>query len=96
MSKYHYVECRTLGHSWDQIPSTRRPTSGILMTFRCVRCTSIREDTLNSLYEVVARRYVKPDDYHADRRGRSDWRRALAAMPGPRKLLTTGTGREGQ
>jgi hypothetical protein len=91
MAKYEYVECRAIGHSWDQIPSTRRPAWGELMTFRCVRCGTVREDVVDLLGQLSYRSYNKPEDYSVtgeNRPSRSDWRRQMIQKN--RKLITKG------
>lgn len=73
-----YVMCRTVGHSWDHIPNTRRPPWGTLLTFRCTRCGTTREDIIDNLGDLSHRRYVRPSDYKTmTPRKRADWRLLL-------------------
>jgi hypothetical protein len=91
MTKYNYVRCRALGHSWEQIPSTRRPSWGFLMTLRCVGgCGTIREDVIDANGDLSTRRYLKPDDYSFDTNlNRADWRKRLHRQN--RSLFSKGT-----
>lgn len=77
ITKYKYVKCRAYGHAWDQIPTKRRPEWGTLLTFRCIRCTGIREDILNAYYDLSHRNYDMPEGYKTDKRTRSEWREEL-------------------
>lgn len=60
--KREYVACRTIGHSWDDLP----PVSGEpVIRLRCVRCTMQRLDTVSiTTGHVVRRRYIPPVDYY--------------------------------
>ena len=60
-----YYECRHLGHSWDDIPVTRRPPFGVYIWLRCDRCTTERHDILPSVRDgkLLSRKYYYPDGY---------------------------------
>lgn len=80
MKQYRYVTCRATGHSWEMIPSTRRPPWGTLLTFCCTDCGTIREDVIDSIYNLSTRKYYHPDDYKTGTVPKSDWRRDLVRM----------------
>lgn len=75
----NYVRCRTLGHSWDDWPTSDYVASfGWLLPFRCVRCDTKRLDTIDSRGSVGSRRYIWPDDYKlVEKRSRDEYRREL-------------------
>lgn len=55
------IRCSVLGHAWDQIPNTRAPEFGVLLSFRCIRngCDRGREDIVNRFNgELLSRRYL--------------------------------------
>lgn len=63
-SSTKYYECRHLGHSWDQIPSTERPPWGVYLWLRCTRCTMLRKDIINQFTgELMSRKYDQPIGY---------------------------------
>jgi hypothetical protein len=77
---YRYVECRAIGHSWDQIDDDRSHKSfGAALQFRCTRCYSVRRDVVSTVTgELLYRSYSKPDDYAtSDPLDRNDWRLLL-------------------
>lgn len=63
-----YVLCRTLGHSWDEMP---QPDFSIEMFrlhmaaigLRCTRCTCERYDYIGSDLKVATRTYKYPNGY---------------------------------
>lgn len=73
--KYQFNACRSLGHAWDQIPAHRRPPWGKLLVFRCTRCFTVREDIVDSNFNLSSRRYTHPDGYKSDKRPRREWMR---------------------
>ena len=67
--KDEYVLCRTLGHSWDEMPNPEFSpeqfrTSAGAMALRCVRCTGERYDYIGKDMTVVYRRYIMPPHYN--------------------------------
>jgi hypothetical protein len=86
-----YVACRSLGHSWEQIPSTadagRPHPNCVWLWLRCVRCGTERHDQV-SLWDggIAARAYAWPDGYKhgADepQLRRDDWRWAYLRVTG--------------
>lgn len=60
-----FYECRHLGHSWDDIPVTRRPSFGVYIWLRCTRCTTERHDIISSVSDgkLLARKYHYPEGY---------------------------------
>lgn len=61
-----YVECKTLGHAWEEF--NPRDGSGLngwdsRLTLRCTRCTSTRFDFIDYMGELGDRKYWRPDDY---------------------------------
>lgn len=79
--KYRYTQCRALGHNWESVPNRRKAPWGVLMTERCTGpCHGIRENTLDSNYDLSVRVYDLPEDYSDVPPGmtRADWRREHA------------------
>lgn len=64
-----FWECRHLGHSWDDIPVTKKPPFGVYLWFRCVRCTTERHDIIqgHSNGDLLSRKYHYPDGYKVQR-----------------------------
>jgi hypothetical protein len=72
--KDDFVICRTLLHSWDEIPDdggrlkeyrTNKTTARML--FRCTRCGTCRYEVWNILTgDLVSRSYDYVEDYQAD------------------------------
>jgi hypothetical protein len=66
-----WVECRTLLHSWDEIPFDGggmrdvRPTrSTVVLLFRCTRCSTLRYDAWSRVTgDLIARAYRTPAGY---------------------------------
>lgn len=63
-----YVICRTLGHSWDELPNAEFSpelvrTSAAALALRCTRCLTERYDYINKSMDVESRRYVYPPHY---------------------------------
>jgi hypothetical protein len=59
------LRCRTYGHSWDEFyPNNMgEPEYGWRLSLRCTRCTAERHDTIDSIGQIAARRYIYPDGY---------------------------------
>ncbi|HEY7418514.1 MAG TPA: hypothetical protein VH593_25260 [Ktedonobacteraceae bacterium] len=73
---YAFVECRTLGHAWEQIPSTKRPPFGEYIWTRCVRCTMERHDIVNRFNgRLESRHYYQPEGYKAEYIERAEYRK---------------------
>lgn len=64
-----FVECRTLGHAWEQIPRKVREHdwSGYGFALRCVRCGCERFDDFDHLGQLSHRKYDHPEGYHMAR-----------------------------
>lgn len=63
-----FLECRHLGHNWDDIPVTQRPPWGVYIWYRCTRCTGERHDIINQFSgDLMSRRYYYPDGYKMTR-----------------------------
>jgi hypothetical protein len=64
-----YVLCRTLGHSWDELPdpefstSLYRSSTGAL-ALRCTRCRAERYDYIANDMTVASRQYRYPPQYN--------------------------------
>jgi hypothetical protein len=63
-----YLQCRTLGHMWDDNPQGelhtdlwRASTGGLAL--RCTRCATERFDYIDSNYQVFQRYYRYPPRY---------------------------------
>ena len=73
--KPEYVECRVLGHAWEDVTGmpggkVRRVEylTGRRMRFRCTRCTMERHETWSELTgELIARQYDQPGGYKLGR-----------------------------
>lgn len=64
----HFVQCRLLGHAWDEVVSDlvrhgRRTLPGQRMSFRCVRCGTVRDEVWSRDGDLVSRRYIYAEDY---------------------------------
>ena len=75
VNEVYFVQCRLLGHAWDEIPSDlkkhgRRRLTGLRMAFRCVRCGTVREELWNSRGELVTRNYDYSENYQFARGSR--------------------------
>jgi hypothetical protein len=63
MNKRQFVRCRTIGHSWDDIPADPSP-DGFQMWLRCVSCGMVRKDTIGRhTGYLIGRRYEAPEGY---------------------------------
>lgn len=75
------LRCRTLGHAWDDfVPQgMKRAAFGTRLSFRCVRCTTIRHDICSWIDgSLVSRSYQYPDVYALDgKHARAEFRLAL-------------------
>ena len=64
-----FVQCRLLGHAWDEIPSNisdkggKKWIPGQRMSFRCVRCGTIRNEVWSKVGELVTRSYDYTEHY---------------------------------
>lgn len=59
-----YVQCRTYGHAWEEIPVTESHIDGESLWLRCVRCATERHDVFDRRYgHIVHRGYDYPDAY---------------------------------
>lgn len=73
-----FTPCRTLGHAWDEVPSTWRPDNGLaVITLRCTRCTTTREDVISRLSGgLYGRYYTYPEGYKdAEKMNKDAWRK---------------------
>ncbi len=83
VNAYEYVSCRASGHSWDQIPTVRKPEWGTLLTFRCIDCHMVREDVIDAYGNLSHRNYIRPEGYEWEGEvTRADWRQALVVKNG--------------
>jgi hypothetical protein len=59
-----FLDCRALGHAWQQCAPDRKPQFGELQVFQCLRCLSIRDDLVSSKYgELLSRGYRMAPGY---------------------------------
>ena len=59
-----FLECRMLGHSWEQFGTPQRKRSwGTTLTFYCTRCGMERDDTFDINGDLSMRAYIQPDGY---------------------------------
>lgn len=60
-----FLDCRSLGHAWQQCAPDRKPQFGELQVFQCLRCRSIRDDLVSAKYgELLSRGYRMAPGYH--------------------------------
>jgi hypothetical protein len=85
----NYIACRTYGHAWFDAPIEGAwaqgwgSIGGNPMCLKCERCTAERHDVVNSLGEIIYRRYLHPENYKYQRNERptiQDMRLALIAV----------------
>lgn len=55
--------CRTIGHSWDAYDVVKQSRSAFVVSLRCERCTSIRNDVIDSHGFLVSRYYIYVEGY---------------------------------
>lgn len=61
----HFLDCRSLGHAWQQCAPDRKPKFGELQVYQCLRCLSIRDDMVSSKFgELLSRGYRMAPGYH--------------------------------
>lgn len=86
ISPDEYAACRTLGHSWDQIPTPPewRAPGVVYLQLRCIRCTTERRDEISvNTGDVLGRRYEHAPGYlmhKDDLMSRTTWRLAYLRM----------------
>lgn len=69
-----YLACRDLRHAWEELGYYReRGTSGaIIRKLQCLRCGTLRRDTLSNSYsEKTTHYYGHPEGYRIDGMGRA-------------------------
>src|SRR5262245_8448049 len=60
-----FLDCRSLGHAWQQCAPDRKPQFGELQVYQCLRCLSIRDDLVSAKYgELLSRGYRMAPGYH--------------------------------
>lgn len=68
-----FIQCRSLGHSWDWIPNVSTPSFGAYIWFRCERCSMIRKDIIAAHSgQLLARHYEQPVGYRVPKDERPD------------------------
>lgn len=75
---YTYVVCRCVGHAWSRIEATRTPPFGVLLTWECMRCSTIRDDIVDRYRgALLSRSYRYADGYRvpSDQQGHSGVKR---------------------
>jgi hypothetical protein len=74
-----FLDCRSLGHAWSQHATDEKPPAGCaILAYHCLRCGSIRTDTVSGKYgELLARNYKLPPNYRVETPG--DGRRTFSA-----------------
>lgn len=84
MNRRDYVRCRTIGHSWDDIPVTEPHPDGPQFWLRCVSCHTVRKDVIDQRWGTLLHRsYDYPDDYRLasdEMPSRDDFRLRLLEM----------------
>ena len=89
---YPYVRCHVLRHTFEAvgaIPGVQlRPRYGVLVTFRCVHCSTVRLDVVNrGNGDLQYRDYIHPDDYSHPFMTMAQWRVLLLAEINPALLV---------
>lgn len=60
-----FLNCRSLGHAWQQCAPDRKPQFGELQVYQCLRCLSIRDDLVSAKFgELLSRGYRMTPGYH--------------------------------
>lgn len=60
-----FLDCRSLGHAWQQCAPDRKPAFGELFVYQCLRCQSIRDDLVSAKFgELLSRGYRMAPGYH--------------------------------
>lgn len=79
-----FIRCRRgiMGHAWDTVPYVGpKPQYGVIVVYRCMRCTTERHDKYNITGKRLGRRYIYPEGYswkgHRDDRPTSDQLREM-------------------
>lgn len=55
--------CRTIGHSWDAYDVIKQGRSAFVVSLRCERCTTIRNDIIDTHGTLISRYYSYADGY---------------------------------
>lgn len=78
LKEYEYLWCRTMGHDWEEWHTEHEPEFGYYEAVYCPRCTTERLFTISMLGEVIARRYIYPENYKmAFKFNAADFRRQM-------------------
>ena len=59
-----YLDCRSLGHAWQECEPDRPAKFGELHVYQCLRCLGIRDDLISHQYgEILSRGYRHAPGY---------------------------------
>jgi hypothetical protein len=59
-----YLDCRSLGHAWQECEPDRPAKFGELHVYQCLRCLGIRDDLISHKYgEILSRGYRHAPGY---------------------------------
>ena len=59
-----YLDCRSLGHAWQECEPDRPAKFGELHVYQCLRCLGIRDDLISHRYgEILSRGYRHSPGY---------------------------------
>jgi hypothetical protein len=59
-----YLDCRSLGHAWQECAPDRPAKFGELHVYQCLRCLGIRDDLISTRYgELLSRGYRHAPGY---------------------------------
>lgn len=58
-----FVQCKTLGHAWEVIPTRQKRGYKNILQLRCVNCGTERFDALDWRGELLYRYYEYPEGY---------------------------------
>ena len=59
-----YLDCRSLGHAWQECQPDRPAKFGELHVYQCLRCLGIRDDLISARYgEILSRGYRHAPGY---------------------------------
>lgn len=81
-----FNQCGAFGHSWD-LEGTKTADLGTRFSLRCMRCETVRTDTLGPRMNLVTRAYDYPEGYkyNGSKPSRNELREAVVIQTKKRK-----------
>lgn len=69
------LQCKAVGHDWEDIEATRAPEFGFYLQLRCTGCGTKRYDIVNRWGELLSRSYQYPEGYkEIEKYTKAQWR----------------------